>query len=55
MSCPNCSAEASTEQKFCRFCGMELQAVAELINEQTPMVKPVATENRVSMQDNERC
>lgn len=40
MYCPNCSAEASTEQKFCRSCGMELQAVAELIRDQTPMVKP---------------
>lgn len=40
MYCPNCSSKASTEQKFCRSCGMELQAVAELIRDQTPMVKP---------------
>lgn len=40
MYCPNCSAEASTEQRFCRSCGMELQAVAELIRDQSPLVKP---------------
>ena len=40
MYCPNCSTEASTEQKFCRSCGMELQAVSELIRDQSPMVKP---------------
>jgi hypothetical protein len=40
MYCPNCSSEASTEQKFCRSCGMELQAVADLIRDQSPMVKP---------------
>ena len=39
MYCPNCSAEASTEQKFCRSCGMELEPVAALINEQSPMVQ----------------
>ena len=40
MYCPNCSSEASTEQKFCRSCGTELQAVAELMRVQTPMVRP---------------
>jgi hypothetical protein len=39
MYCPNCSTEASTEQKFCRSCGMELQPVADLIRDQSPMVK----------------
>jgi len=40
MYCPNCSAEATTDQKFCRSCGMELQAVAGLIKDQSPMVQP---------------
>lgn len=40
MYCPNCSAESSADQKFCRLCGMELQAVAELINSQTDIAKP---------------
>lgn len=40
MYCPNCSTEASTGQKFCRSCGMELQAVAELISGQSDVAKP---------------
>ena len=40
MYCPNCSTEASAEQKFCRSCGMELQAVAELISGQANIAKP---------------
>ena len=34
MYCPNCSAEALTKQKFCRSCGLELDAVASLISGQ---------------------
>jgi hypothetical protein len=37
--CPNCSAEAPTEQKFCRSCGLELEAVAGLISGQN-IAKP---------------
>lgn len=40
MYCPNCSTEASADQKFCRSCGMELRAVADLIRDQSPMVQP---------------
>jgi hypothetical protein len=38
--CPNCSAEALTKQKFCRSCGLELHAVADLISRQTNIAKP---------------
>ena len=40
MYCPNCSSEASPDQKFCRSCGMELQAVADLVGAQTNIGKP---------------
>lgn len=40
MYCPNCSAEASSEQKFCRSCGLELLEVAELISRQTDIPRP---------------
>lgn len=39
MYCPNCAAEASNDQKFCRLCGMELHAVAELVSAQTDIAK----------------
>ncbi|HSB12116.1 MAG TPA: zinc ribbon domain-containing protein [Blastocatellia bacterium] len=40
MYCPNCSTEASGDQKFCRTCGMELLAVAELVSGQSNLAKP---------------
>lgn len=40
MYCPNCSAEASSEQKFCRSCGLELLEVADLISRQTDIARP---------------
>jgi len=40
MYCPNCSTEASTDQKFCRTCGMELHAVAELVSSQSSTARP---------------
>lgn len=40
MYCPNCSAEAASEQRFCRSCGMELLEVADLIGRQTDIAKP---------------
>ena len=40
MYCPNCAATAKTDQKFCRSCGMELHAVAQLVDAQTDIKKP---------------
>lgn len=40
MYCPNCSAEASSDQKFCRSCGLELLEVADLISRQTDIARP---------------
>jgi hypothetical protein len=31
MHCPTCGKETNTEQKFCRACGMSLEAVSELV------------------------
>ncbi len=28
MYCPNCGTQVSTEQKFCRACGLEVQGIA---------------------------
>lgn len=46
MYCPNCSKEASTEQKFCRACGMELHAVAELVSGQSSAARPESDAHR---------
>lgn len=36
MFCPNCGANNSTEQKFCRSCGLNLEKTAESMLEQIP-------------------
>lgn len=36
MHCPNCGAEASAKQKFCRACGLSLERFAQLLAELLP-------------------
>src|SRR5882724_301745 len=36
MHCPACGANASTDQKFCRACGLSLEGVPGLLAEQLP-------------------
>jgi len=36
MFCPNCGSNNSTEQKFCRSCGLNLEKSAESLIEQIP-------------------
>ena len=36
MYCPSCGQATSTEQKFCRSCGLSLEKVAESVAEQRP-------------------
>jgi zinc ribbon protein len=36
MHCPNCGAEASARQKFCRVCGLSLERFAQLLAEPLP-------------------
>lgn len=36
MYCPNCGAKTSTEQKFCRACGLGLEKIALSLTEQLP-------------------
>lgn len=36
MFCPNCGNKTSTEQKFCRACGLGLEKIALSLGEQLP-------------------
>jgi zinc-ribbon domain len=36
MYCPNCGNKSSTDQKFCRACGLRLEAIALSLTEQHP-------------------
>ena len=39
MYCPGCATEVSTEQRYCRSCGMDLQAVLQLLAGQPELQK----------------
>jgi hypothetical protein len=36
MYCPNCSTKISSEQKFCRTCGLGLEKIVQSLSEQLP-------------------
>ena len=36
MYCPNCGTKTSSDQKFCRACGLGLEKIAVSLNEQLP-------------------
>jgi len=46
MFCPNCGANNSTQQKFCRSCGFNLEKSAESLIEQMPSAQTTSLAHR---------
>lgn len=46
MYCPNCGGKTSTEQKFCRACGLGLDKIALSLCEQFPNHKDLSLRER---------
>jgi uncharacterized membrane protein YvbJ len=46
MYCPNCGNQNSTDQKFCRSCGLGLQKVAQTLGEQLPTKLDVSLQQK---------
>lgn len=40
MHCPNCGTQAAAAQRFCRSCGLELQAIQQIVARQLSESKP---------------
>src|SRR5215213_9340244 len=36
MFCPNCANKIETEQNFCRFCGLKISSIVQIVSEQNP-------------------
>src|ERR1043165_2790013 len=36
MFCPNCAGKIETEQKFCRYCGLKISSIVQIVTEQNP-------------------
>ena len=43
MHCPNCGKSVTTEQQFCRSCGMALEAIGKLVAQHSSAVTPSQT------------
>jgi hypothetical protein len=46
MFCPNCASANSTDQNYCRSCGLKLDAIAANLAEQFPSVEFAELERR---------
>lgn len=49
MFCPSCGANNSTEQKFCRTCGMNLETVSETLLSQFPNAQHATLQKQEKM------
>jgi zinc ribbon protein len=50
MHCPNCGKAASTDQQFCRICGLNLAEFSQLLREKLPSLKGELQEQKRSLE-----
>jgi len=51
MFCPNCANKIEIEQKFCRYCGLKIGSIVQIVSEQNPDNEFIVLQKRKELFD----